>query len=113
MSLLLNMKIKFNETLFIPSKVKTEIQIVSLEHGLFSQIVRIRRKVANAKQLPRKEAFISLPRSVRSDKKMFKMEHSWMIETFRTRELEFYERLYQKKHLGQDNLLGKKICAYW
>ena len=94
-----------NKAQFKPREVNTNIKRMSTEQGLYSQVIRIRRKdlkfiVTDKNKI---EAKFKFQGQSAGSQRWFDIDFGWIEVNFSTREPDFYKKLFQIHDDTQDN----------
>ena len=79
-----------------------QLKKMAIEQCLYAQVVMIHRKDPdNKKEKEKTKTYDFQGKSARSTR-WFDLDHEWLEENFRTREPDFYKKVYQEKIKGDD-----------
>ena len=81
-----------------------------MEQGLYAQVVMIRRRESGDKKENEKTKKYNFQGQPARSRRWFDLDHDWLEENFRTREPDFYKKLFQKQFRGNDT---KNISNIW
>ena len=100
-----------NETQFIPNEIKNNINRISMEQGLYAQVVKLRRNNLKhiAENKNKNESKFKLQGLSARSQRWFDLDFDWIELYFSRREPDLYKELFQSHDDTQDTNTIKRF----